>query len=99
VTQAGESDGKVVLRPRPVDTTFSVAREGAAWRVTGRLAERAVLMSNPENRDAVRRLHRSLGRLGVKAALERAGVQPGDTVRFGSAELEWPEQVKRDEGR
>jgi len=87
----GGQDGAVVVRPRPVDATFEVKREGDGWRVSGRLVERAVLMTDHSNRDALRRLHRTLARLGVTAALEREGIRPGEVVRFGSAEVVWPE--------
>jgi Obg family GTPase CgtA-like protein len=34
-------------------------------------------------------LRRVLDRMGVTAALERAGVKPGDAVRFGKSKLHW----------
>jgi Obg family GTPase CgtA-like protein len=34
---------------------------------------------------------RRLGRMGVVAALRRAGVREGDPVRFGEVELRWEE--------
>ena len=34
-------------------------------------------------------LHDEMARAGVLSALEAAGVEMGDTVRIGAAELEW----------
>jgi len=41
--------------------------------------------------EAVRRFQRTLERMGITAALEEAGVQPGDTVCIGEKELVWEE--------
>ncbi|MFQ5887668.1 MAG: Obg family GTPase CgtA, partial [Candidatus Hydrothermarchaeales archaeon] len=41
---------------------------------------------NPEARSYVRR---QFTRMGVSAALKRAGAKPGDVVRCGKVELEW----------
>ena len=68
---------------------FTVEREGAAFRVRGAQVERMVAMTDLESDEGVAWLQRELARLGVTAALERAGVRPGDTVYIGGAELEW----------
>ena len=34
-------------------------------------------------------LNRQLARMGIKKALEKAGVKPGDKVRCGNLEWEW----------
>jgi GTPase len=77
-----------VLRPAPFER-WEVALEPGGYRVTGRRVERAVAMTDLENSEAVEFLQRILERMGVTSALERAGVKPGDTVRFGKHELEW----------
>ena len=41
--------------------------------------------------EAVQRFQRTLQTLGITAALEAEGVQPGDTVFIGDFELEWGE--------
>ena len=46
-------------------------------------------MTDLANEEGLRYLQRQLKKLGVTRALEDAGVQPGDTVRFGKVELEW----------
>lgn len=77
------------------EETFRVAREDGGFRVEGRQVERLAAMTDVQSDEAVALLERQLGRLGVLAALERAGVQPGDVVRIGKAELLWGEKVAR----
>jgi GTPase len=80
-----------VLRPRPKAPQFAIEREDGAWRVTGErpvvLVEMLALQSDESRAEAMRRL----GRMGVVAALRRAGVREGDPVRFGDIELRWEE--------
>lgn len=81
----------VVLRPvapRRIAPIF-VEREAGGYRVVGRNVERLVAMTDRENADGLRHLQRQLKKLGVTQALEKAGVQAGDLVRFGNVELEW----------
>jgi GTP-binding protein len=68
-----------VVREEPM----KVAREDKAWRVTGRLAERAVVTTDMENEEAVERLGRRLISMGVEKELKLAGAQAGDEVRIG----------------
>ncbi|HEY3081229.1 MAG TPA: Obg family GTPase CgtA, partial [Chloroflexota bacterium] len=84
----GVGDRVPVLRPAAVDA-FEVLAEPGGFRVTGRRVERAVAMTDLENEEAVAFLRRVLDRMGVTAALERAGVKPGDPVRFGKEHLRW----------
>ncbi len=80
-----------VLRPRPRGPQFSIERENGAYRVVGEravvLVEMLALQSDESRAEAMRRL----GRMGVVAALRRAGVRSGDPVRFGDIELRWDE--------
>jgi Obg family GTPase CgtA-like protein len=34
-------------------------------------------------------LWREMNRLGIARKLEEAGIEPGDTIRIGKAEMEW----------
>ncbi len=71
---------------------FTVTREGAGeFRVKGKRIERAVAMTYWDYDQAVARFQRILESMGVTAALEKAGVQPGDSVFIGDMELEWGE--------
>ena len=78
-----------VFRPAPARRAPVVTREDGAWRVSSPQAERAAVMTDLANPDALRYLHRQLARLGVATALERAGAKAGDVVRIGRVELEW----------
>jgi GTP-binding protein len=68
---------------------FSIAQEEDGWRVWGTKIERVVAMTNWEYDEAVMRFQRILEAMGISAALEKAGVEIGDTVRIGDIELEW----------
>ena len=80
-----------ILRPRPRGPQFSIEREGGAFRVVGDrpvvLVEMLALQSDESRAETMRRL----GRMGVTAALKRAGARRGDAVRFGDIELRWDE--------
>lgn len=80
-----------VLRPhlRAADQ-FQVTRQAdGSFRVSGERIERVAAMTPWGNREAVDRFQRILRASGIWQALEEAGVQPGDTVYIGNAELEW----------
>ncbi len=79
-----------VLRPQP-DDAFTITKEQGAYVVRGKRVERMVNMTDPENEEGMERLQRTLAKMGVTQALEKAGVQVGDLVRFGKAELYWGE--------
>ena len=89
--QLTPEDGIEVLRPAPRTPRFTVEREDGAFRVVGDqpviLVEMLALQSDESRAEAMRRL----ARMGVVNALRRAGVAPGDPVRFGDIELRWEE--------
>ena len=87
-----EPAGVVVHRFDSARESFSVEREGAAFRVRGRRIERLVAQTDFENEESGERFQRDLERMGVARELRRAGVQPGDTVLVGNRELEWGEE-------
>ncbi len=68
---------------------FRIIREEDGWRVRGAEIERVVAMTNWDYDEAVMRFQRLLEAMGISAALEKAGVEVGDTVRIGDTELEW----------
>jgi len=74
---------------RPAAQGFRVEREGAAWRVVGRQAERAVALSDLTNPEALAYAQRRLQKMGVDRALARAGVAEGELVRIGQLEFEY----------
>ena len=66
--------------------------EDGAFRVRGKRIERIAAQTNFDVEESAERFQRDLARLGIDDELRRAGVQPGDTVRIGSTELEWEAQ-------
>jgi GTP-binding protein len=78
-----------VFRPPEEDEGFTVAVEEEGFRVKGKQVERLVARTDWGYEESVRRLHRTLERMGVTKALEEAGVEEGDTVYVGDMELEW----------
>lgn len=79
-----------VLRPQP-DDAFTVTKEDGVFVVRGKRVERAVAMTNQESDEGMDRLQLRMEKMGVTKALENAGVQVGDPVRFGKVELYWGE--------
>ena len=78
------------LRPQPLGRRFTVRREGEAFRVEGERIATFVEMMPVEVEEGRQETWWRLGRWGVSSALRRAGAAPGDRVRLGKVELEWP---------
>ena len=70
------------------DGGFDVVRENEAFRVTGRGVEMLVARHDLSNLEALAYLEQRLREIGVIAALQRAGFEPGDEVRIGDEEFE-----------
>ncbi|RZU52575.1 GTP-binding protein [Krasilnikovia cinnamomea] len=82
---------RTVLRPRAVDDTgFTIERDpDGAYVIHGVKVERWIRQTNFDNEEAVGYLADRLERLGVEAALAKAGAKPADTVRIGEREFDW----------
>ncbi len=78
-----------LLRPEPRRPQFTVTRVRGGFRVAGDEPVTLVQMLGLDSDEARVELHRRLGRMGVMAALRRAGVRLGDHVWFGEVEMEW----------
>lgn len=79
-----------VYRLAPTDEPWSVEREAdGVYRVVGHRVERALAMARLDSTEGIDYFQVVLGRLGVLKALEKAGVEDGDTVKIGALELEW----------
>ncbi len=77
---------------RPIASEVSVGRaDDASWIVSGRAAERAVALSDMTNPEALAYAQQRLQQVGVNAALKRAGVGHGDTVRIAGFAFEYEE--------
>ncbi|MBF8290880.1 MAG: GTPase obg [Chloroflexi bacterium] len=85
-----EPAGVIVHRIEGMGESFAVDRDtDGVLRVRGKRIERIAAQTNFEVEESAERFQRDLARLGIEAELRRAGVEPGDTVRFGTVELEW----------
>ncbi len=78
------------MRLQPLARRFEVSREDGGFRVEGERVATFVEMMPVEVEEGRQEVWWRLGRWGVRGALRRAGAQPGDRVRFGGVELEWP---------
>ena len=85
-----EEATRIVLRPRAVDDAgFTVTREGERFIVKGERPERWIKQTDFSNDEAVGYLADRLNRLGVEAALEKAGAQPGAEVIVGDVAFDY----------
>jgi GTP-binding protein len=66
-----------------------VERHPWGFLVAGPAVERLVARARFDTEAATQRFQVALDRMGVSAALEEAGAQPGDTVRIGDTEFEY----------
>ena len=78
------------MRPQPLGRRFNVLREGEGFRVEGERVVTFAEMMPMGMEEGRQELWWRLGRWGVSGALRRAGARPGDRVRLGDLELEWP---------
>jgi GTP-binding protein len=68
---------------------FAIEKVEDGWRVSGVAVERLAAMTVWNLEESVRRFQRSLRGMGVTQALREAGVETGETVYIGDAELVW----------
>ncbi len=87
--EAGPEAPVPVIRPRMAGHEARVAKDGEAYVLRSRAAERIAAMVDLGDWEARSQLLEQLRRMGLTSALATAGVQPGDRVRIGSRELEW----------
>ena len=84
---------QVVARPvielQPREPRFVIRRVDGMFAVEGALAERMVRRLTGDTRETQAEIRRRLTRMGVAAALRRAGVRPGDRIRVAGLEMEW----------
>jgi len=77
-----------VFRPA-ARRSFEVERLGdGAFRVTGEAVDRLIARHDLENEEALAHVEQRLRRLGVIAALEARGFEPGDDVEIGGVVFE-----------
>jgi GTP-binding protein len=74
------------------DLAFDVEETEDGFAVTGRRIERLVAMTDLENDEAVRYLHRRLERIGVIEKLRNHGAHEGDTVTIGEVSFAFTDE-------
>lgn len=79
----------VVALPALGATRLRVERKPWGFVVSGGRIERLVERTDLDSEGALARFQGELDRQGVNAALEAAGVRPGDTVRVAGVEFEY----------
>jgi GTP-binding protein len=90
--RAAEEERKVerpVIELTPKEPRFVIKQIDGMFAVEGALAERMVRRLTGDTREARAEMRRRLVRMGVGAALRRAGVRPGDRIRVAGLEMEW----------
>ena len=80
-----------VYRLADEDEGWRVEQDDEAFVVRGKRVERMAAMTDPNSEEGLEVLQRHLRRMGVLDALERAGAEPGSTVRIGPIEVDWVE--------
>lgn len=76
-------------RRRSAPQPPAVVKEPWGYRVAGPALDRLIATTDFDSASALQRFQVQLDRIGVSAALEDAGVLPGDTVRAGDLEFEY----------
>ena len=79
----------VPAAPRRPQAASRVSVEKGVFVVESEELERLVAMADTRDRRVLLQLWREMGRLGLAVQLEKAGVEAGDTIRIGDAEVEW----------
>ncbi len=89
-SEAGRKAPRKVFRPQPKGERVQVHKdEEDTFIVVAPELERIVARVDISIPGVRGELNRQISRLGVRRALEKAGVKPGDRVRCGDLEWEW----------
>ena len=84
---AGEATAGLELQSR--GPRFVITKVDGMLRGRGRADNRLVERLTGDTRETQAEIRRRLARMGVGAALRRAGVRPGDRIRVAGLEMEW----------
>ncbi|MGB2798991.1 MAG: GTPase ObgE [Dehalococcoidia bacterium] len=82
-------EAPALFQPKPRKHIVTVSKEGDTFVVSSPEAERLIARMDLTSSEARSYLRRQFARMGVARALKRAGVKPGDAVRFGEVGMEW----------
>ncbi|MGD0115006.1 MAG: GTPase ObgE [Dehalococcoidia bacterium] len=78
-----------VTHLQPRRPRFVLTQKDGTFEVEGALAARLVERLTGDSRETKAEIRRRLVRMGVGAALKRAGARPGDRIRVAGLEMEW----------
>jgi len=84
-----EETPMAVFRPKPRGEKISVSKEGDIFVVSAPKLESLAARMDLKSAEARSYVRRQCKRMGVSAALKKAGAKPGDKIRLGEIELEW----------
>jgi GTPase len=93
--QAIEEPEPMTIQPLApsVDDEWDVERTEDGFLVTGKRIERLIAMTDLNNKEALRYLHRRLERIGVINRLREEGAEEGDTVVVGDLEFSFTDMA------
>jgi GTPase len=84
-----EERGVSILRPKPVGRRFEIKRRDGRYEVKGINVSALAGMMDVRDDATREEFIRQLEKMGVGAALRRAGIAAGDLVRIGEIEFSW----------
>ena len=76
-------------RRRPAAEPVSFYKERGVYVIKSEQLERLSALADTRDYRVLLQLWREMTRLGIARRLEDAGIEPGDTIRIGRAEMEW----------
>ena len=87
--EAGEVVARKVFRPQPRDTKAGVEHQGDIFIIKAAEPVLSITEGEAAGQELEWQLQHYLQRLGLKRILEKAGIKPGDKVRWGAYQWEW----------
>ena len=76
-------------RRRPAAEAITFYKERGVYIVRSEQLERLSALADTRDYRVLLQLWREMNRLGIARRLQEAGIEPGDTIRIGRAEMEW----------
>ena len=76
-------------RRQRIDRSSAVTLEDGVYVVHSERLESLVALADTRDTRVLLQLWREMGREGIASRLEQAGIEAGDTIRIGQAEVEW----------
>jgi GTP-binding protein len=84
-----EAEPTAPVQRRPDRRPNSFYVEKGVYVVESEALERLSALADTRDYRVLLQLWREMSRLGIARKLEEAGIEPGDTIRIGRAEMEW----------